>query len=160
MTRARRFACWLGLALAVAVLDQFTKELALAGLQRPIALLPSLNLVLVLNPGAAFGLLARAGGWQQWFLTGVAGAISAFILVWLWRTPSGSRLLPASLALVLGGAAGNLVDRVMRGAVVDFIDVYYGRFHWPAFNVADSAITVGVALLVLSSLRGREENDS
>lgn len=154
-TGRRAFAAWLAGAVGLAAVDQLTKVWALTALKGVVALLPSLNLVLVHNPGAAFGLFSQAGGWQRWFFIAAGLAIGSFVAVWLRRAArSGSRWLPAGLCLVLGGALGNLWDRIVRGAVVDFIDVYYGRFHWPAFNVADAAISVGAAILILSSFFG------
>ena len=154
-TARSAYTAWLSGAVALAAVDQLAKEWALAALKDPVSLLPSLNLVLVHNPGAAFGFLSQAGGWQRWFFIAAGLAIGAFVAVWLGRcVRSGRRWLSAGLCLVLGGALGNLWDRIVRGAVVDFIDVYYGRFHWPAFNVADAAITVGAAILILTSLRG------
>ena len=160
-TGRRVFAGWLGAAVGVAVVDQIAKEWALAILKEPVAILPSLNLVLVHNPGAAFGFLSQAGGWQRWFFIAAGLAIGVFVAVWLGRAARAGRgWLPAGLSLVLGGALGNLWDRIVRGAVVDFVDLYYGRYHWPAFNVADAAITVGAALVILASLRGGAEGDA
>lgn len=154
-TGRQAFAAWLAGAAVLAAVDQLTKEWALAVLKDAVAVLPSLNLVLVHNPGAAFGLFSQAGGWQRWFFIAAGFAIGAFVAVWLRRAVrSGGRWLPAGLSLVLGGALGNLWDRIVRGAVVDFIDVYYGRFHWPAFNVADMAISAGAAILILTSFFG------
>ena len=113
---------------------------------------PFMNIVLWHNPGAAFSFLAGAGGWQRWFFVGVTLAVSAVLLVML-RRSGGNRLLAAALALVLGGAAGNLWDRLTLGHVVDFIQVHAAGYYWPAFNVADSAITVGVALILWDGLR-------
>ncbi len=113
---------------------------------------PFLNLVLWHNPGAAFSFLAGAGGWQRWFFVGVTIAVSAVLLAML-RKSGGNRLLAAALALVLGGAAGNLWDRLTLGHVVDFIQLHAAGYYWPAFNVADSAITVGVVLILWDGLR-------
>ena len=154
----RAFAAWMAGAAGLAVVDQITKAWALAALEGEVAILPSLNLVLVHNPGAAFGFLSQAGGWQRWFFIAAGTAIGCFVAVWLRRAArSGRHWLPAGLSLVLGGALGNLWDRIARGSVVDFIDVYYGRFHWPAFNVADAAISVGAAILIVVSLFGGAE---
>jgi signal peptidase II len=112
---------------------------------------PFLNLVLWHNPGAAFSFLAGAGGWQRWFFVGVTLAVSAVLLAML-RKSGGNRLLAAALSLVLGGAAGNLWDRLTLGHVVDFIQLHAAGYYWPAFNVADSAITVGVVLILWDGL--------
>ncbi len=146
---------WLGLSLAIVVLDQLTKVLAVAGLTlyEPVPLLPLLNLTLMYNTGAAFSFLADAGGWQRWVLSGFALLVTAVLIYWLLRTPRQAWWLAAALALVIGGALGNLIDRVIYGYVIDFIDFYIGTWHWPAFNIADSAITIGVILLLFDSLR-------
>ncbi len=146
---------WLALAAVVVVLDQSTKALAsrFLELHQPLPVLPFLNLTLVHNPGAAFSLLSDAGGWQRWFFTGVALIVSAVIVWWLRRLPREEKWQGTALALVLGGALGNVWDRLQLGYVVDFIDVYYRDWHWPAFNVADSAITVGAVLLIADSFR-------
>ena len=157
-TGRRAFAGWLAGAAGLGVVDQTVKEWALVALDRPLAVLPSLNFVLVHNPGAAFGFLSQAGGWQRWFFIATGIAIGAFVAVWLWRAVrAGRRWTSAGLSLVLGGAIGNVWDRIARGAVVDFIDVYYGAWHWPAFNVADAAITMGAALVILAAFRGDAE---
>ena len=159
-TGGSAFAAWSAAAAGVALVDRITKEWALAALDGTVAILPSLNLVLVHNRGAAFGFLSQAGGWQRWFFIAAGVAIGVFVAVWLRRAVrSGGRWLPAGLSLVLGGAIGNVWDRIARGAVVDFIDVYYGRFHWPAFNVADAAITVGAALVILAAFRAAAPDD-
>jgi signal peptidase II len=144
---------WLWVAVLVVVLDRLTKVLAVTHLDVhvPVPLLPSLNLTLTYNTGAAFSLLAGAGGWQRWLFAGLAVAVSGLILWWLRRTSQAWTAV--ALNLLLGGALGNLWDRLWLGRVVDFVDVYYGSWHWPAFNVADSAITVGAVMLVLESLR-------
>ena len=147
-TGRRAFAAWLAGAAGLAAVDQLTKEWALAALKDEVALLPWLKLVLVHNPGAAFGLLSQAGGWQRWFFIAAGVVIAGGVAVWLRRAARSGGWLPAGLSLVLGGALGNLWDRIVRGAVVDFVDVYYGRFHWPAFNVADAAISVGAVILI------------
>lgn len=148
-------APWLWLAAAVVLLDQLTKWLAerLLPLYEPLPLMPMLNLTLMHNEGAAFSLLADAGGWQRWFFAGFAVLVTTALLIWLLRLSRHERLLGAALALLMGGALGNLIDRVRTGRVVDFIDVYYQGWHWPAFNLADSAITIGVALLLFETFR-------
>lgn len=152
--RPARYGMWLLLAAVVVLFDQFTKQLAMQHLElyRPNAVFSWLNFMLAHNTGAAFSFLAGGSGWQRWFLSGVAVVIVAVLLVWLWRLPHRARLLPSALALVIGGAIGNLIDRLRFGYVVDFIDVHYAGWHWPAFNLADSAIVVGVILLLLDSL--------
>ena len=147
----------LGLAVAVLVLDQSTKLWASAALDYgvPLALLPLFNLTLVHNPGAAFSFLADAGGWQRIFFIALSSVVSLVLALWIWKLPRGVRLLAVALGLVLGGALGNLVDRVVHGYVIDFIDLHAGGWHWPAFNVADSAISVGVVLLLVDGLFGR-----
>ena len=144
---------WFWLAVVVLLLDQATKQLALArlALHEPVVLLPFLNLTLVYNKGAAFGFLSSASGWQNAFFIVVALVACGVILYLLRQTRD--RLFAAALMLVLGGAIGNLVDRIIYGHVVDFIDVYYQTWHWPAFNVADSAITIGAILIALDAIR-------
>jgi signal peptidase II len=146
---------WLWLALAVVLLDQWTKYLVVDNLDefQEIVLLPVLDLMRLHNEGAAFSFLGDASGWQRWLFTSLGIAVSAGILVWLRRLPaSGAHLLAAGLSLVLGGALGNVIDRVLWGHVIDFIRVHYEQWYFPAFNVADSAITVGAALLILDNL--------
>jgi len=145
---------WLAIAGVVVVADLATKEWITQALRygESREILPFFNLVLVHNSGAAFSFLAGAGGWQRWFFTVVALAISV-VIVWMLRKPGNGRLLNAALALVLGGALGNLFDRVTLGYVVDFVQLHAAGHSFPAFNVADSAITVGVALLVWDGLR-------
>ena len=113
--------------------------------------MPYFNLTYVHNTGAAFSFLSEAGGWQRWFFAGLAILISAVIAVWLARLKQHETLLAMALSLVLGGAIGNLIDRLVYGYVIDFLDVYYGNWHWPAFNIADSAITLGVILMLVES---------
>lgn len=144
---------WLWLSLLALLLDQVSK-LLVAGNMRlydSIALMPGFNLTYVHNTGAAFSLLSEAGGWQRWLFAALAVIISAVLSVWLSRLQQHEKMQAIALALVLGGAVGNLIDRLAYGYVIDFLDVYYQSWHWPAFNIADSAITVGVFLLMLDS---------
>jgi signal peptidase II len=146
---------WLWIAAVVLVLDQATKYAVDRFLSygERIAVVPgSFDLTLVYNRGAAFSFLAQASGWQRWFFIGIGAAATVFI-VWLLTKHGSQRLFAFSLALILGGAMGNVVDRIVRGHVVDFVLLHWQRFHWPAFNVADSAITVGAVLLVVDELR-------
>lgn len=153
---------WSWLSLLVIVLDQLTKLWAGSALNygEPVAVVPFVNLTLLHNTGAAFSFLSEAGGWQRWFFALVALVISAVILVWMRRLPTAKVWLAVSLALVLGGALGNVWDRIYLGYVVDFIDVYYQDWHWPAFNLADSAISVGAVMLIIDSLRSERGKDS
>ena len=146
----------LGLALLVLAVDQATKLWAAGTLDygMPVTVLPFFNLTLVHNTGAAFSFLADAGGWQRIFFIVVSGVVSLVLAAWLWRLPRDARLLGIALALVLGGAVGNLVDRVAYGYVIDFLDFHATGWHWPAFNVADSAISCGVVLLLADGLFG------
>lgn len=146
---------WLLLALLVVVLDQLSKRMALAWLVpfEPMTLLPGFNLTLMFNTGAAFSFLAEAAGWQRWFFIALALGVGAALVLWMRRLPVGSTWMPLSLSLILGGALGNVIDRILYGHVIDFIDVYYRNWHWPAFNLADSAIVIGAMLIMLLSLR-------
>ncbi len=144
---------WLWLSLVSLILDQWSK-IAVADsmhLYESINLLPGFNLTYVHNTGAAFSFLSEAGGWQRWFFAAMAFIISIVLVVWLKRLKKHETLLAVALALVLGGAIGNLIDRLLYGYVIDFLDVYYETFHWPAFNIADSAISLGVFLMLLES---------
>jgi signal peptidase II len=149
---------WYGLALLVIVLDQYTKALAQSALEygRPQEVFSWFNLTLQYNTGAAFSFLSDAGGWQRYFFSVVAVVISAVLVVWLYRMPRQQRLLALALALILGGALGNVWDRLLLGHVVDFISVHYGGYYFPAFNIADSAISVGAVLMIFDSLFGQE----
>jgi signal peptidase II len=154
---------WLWLSLLALVLDQGSK-LVIAGsmqLYESIQIIPFFKLTYVHNTGAAFSFLSEAGGWQRWFFAGLALVISIVIAVWLTRLKKNETLLAVALALVLGGAVGNLIDRLAYGYVIDFLDVYYESWHWPAFNIADSAITLGVVLMLAESFglgRTKEPN--
>jgi len=153
---------WLALSLLVVALDQLTKHIALIELRpyEPHAVIPGLlNWTLAFNPGAAFSFLAGESGWQRWLFTVLAIGVSTLLAVWLSRMPRNDWRNALPLSLIIGGAVGNLVDRVRYGWVVDFIDVslrWGGReHHWPTFNVADIAIVIGVGLMAISLLRVR-----
>ncbi len=145
---------WVGIAVIVVLLDQLTKitmmRLLAYGQSDPVT--SFFNLVMVYNKGAAFSFLSDQSGWQRYFFTGISVLASLFILWMLKRNPT-QRLFCWALALILGGAIGNLIDRVAYGHVIDFLDFHIAGWHWPAFNVADSAITVGALLFVLDELR-------
>lgn len=151
---------WLGLALIIFLADQFTKTLILGyyklGDSTPV--LSFFNVVRVHNSGAAFSFLSDAGGWQRWFFTGI-GLIATVFIVWMLRSHSGQKLFAFALACILGGAVGNVLDRLRHGYVVDFLDFYINSWHFPAFNIADSGITIGAACLILDEIlrvrRGR-----
>ena len=146
---------WLLLSLVVILADQLTKVLVVRrfSLGERLAVIPEFfDLTLLYNRGAAFSFLASAGGWQRWFFIGIGIAAAGFILYLLWQHGS-QRLFATGLALILGGAIGNIIDRIWHGQVVDFLLVYWKTFFWPAFNVADSAITLGAILLILDELR-------
>ncbi|MBI1195110.1 MAG: lipoprotein signal peptidase [Gammaproteobacteria bacterium] len=151
---------WLWLSVVVIVLDQWTKGLAVEGLRlfHPVPVAPFFNLTLMHNEGAAFSFLDDASGWQRWMFAAIAVVISVGIVIWLRRMPETERLRPAALALILGGALGNLYDRLTLGYVIDFIDWYYQGWHWPAFNIADSAITVGAVIYIATGLVGQGDD--
>lgn len=150
---------WLWLSVVVIALDQITKALASGHLlmHEPVPVIPFLNLNLMHNTGAAFSFLSQAGGWQRWFFVIIAIGVSVALTWWLRQLQRNQHWLAAALALVLGGALGNVWDRITLGYVVDFVDFYYGDWHWPAFNVADSAITVGAIMLLLDAVRGERK---
>jgi len=144
---------WLWLSLITLVLDQWSK-IVIDGsmhLYQSIALVPGFNLTYVHNTGAAFSFLSEAGGWQRWFFAAMALIISVVLTIWLSRLKKHEILLAVALSLVLGGAIGNLIDRLAYGYVIDFLDVYYQNWHWPAFNIADMAISMGVFLMLLEN---------
>jgi len=153
---------WYALALVVIGLDQYTKSLATQELLygRPVEIFSWFNLTLQHNTGAAFSFLSDAGGWQRYFFSAVAMLISLVLVVWLSRLPRNQWLLALSLGLILGGALGNLWDRLVLGYVVDFISVHYGGRYFPAFNLADSAITAGAACMLLDSFFHKDGADS
>lgn len=149
---------WLLLSLLVVIFDQTSKQLVEASFLvfEQMPLLPFLNLTLVYNEGAAFSFLSDQGGWQRWLFSGLALAVTAVLIAWLSRLSPGHRWLAAALSLIIGGAVGNLIDRLFIGHVIDFVDLYYGRWHWPAFNVADSAIFVGVVMVMVETFFPRK----
>ena len=166
---------WLLISAVLILIDQATKISAEAQLilHQPIPVISNLNWMLAYNPGAAFSFLSEAGGWQRWFFTILSSGVSVVLIVWLARMPREERWLPLAVALILAGAIGNLIDRVLYGHVIDFIQFYYastsclpgfygiqGRCYWPAFNIADSVIFIGAALLILHSVFGPKEDES
>ncbi len=161
---------WLGISIAVIGLDLLTKQWALASLvhYQSVPLLPYFDLTLMFNPGAAFSFLSDQDGWQRWFFVAVASLAAIGLTVWLVKLEANERLVAISLSLIIGGAVGNLIDRLLYGYVIDFIDIYYvsdsclpffggvvkegvNQCHWPAFNIADSAISIGVVLMLADS---------
>ncbi len=144
---------WLGLALAILLVDQFTKVLIVGyyHLGDSTVVTSFFNVVRVHNSGAAFSFLAGASGWQRWFFT-VLGLVAATVIVWMLKSHPGQRLFSFAMACILGGAIGNVIDRLAYGYVVDFLDFHWRAMHFPAFNVADSAITVGAACLIVDEL--------
>jgi len=145
---------WLGIAAAVIVLDQLTKAMIVAAFHLGDArtVTPFFDIVRAHNRGAAFSFLNDASGWQRWFFVGLGVAAAAFI-VWMLSRHGGQRMFGWALALILGGALGNVIDRLVHGHVVDFIQVHWQQHYFPSFNVADSAITIGAMLLILDELR-------
>lgn len=157
MTKSSRSGLGGGLLLALAVvgLDQLTKAMAVRLLQpgsRVPVIADFFDLTLIYNTGAAFSFLAGASGWQRWFFV-VLGITAAIFLVFMLARHAGQRLFALGIALILGGAVGNVIDRIHIGKVVDFVLLYHDRFYWPAFNVADAAITLGVTLLIIDEIR-------
>jgi signal peptidase II len=152
---SRRFVAWISVAILIVAADQATKWAIIEWLplygKAPIN--SFLNLTHQQNTGAAFSFLANESGWQRWFFVALASAVSVVLIGWLWRIrQEGTLVLTAGLSLVLGGAVGNLIDRAMFGYVTDFIQVWFGNWAFPSFNIADSAISVGAALLIIDAL--------
>ncbi len=150
---------WLWLSVFIVAFDQLTKKVAEVELilHKPIAIFPGLNFTLMYNKGAAFSFLSDAGGWQRILFVALSTTISIFLFFWLKQITKDeeqkhNRLIQIAIAFILGGAIGNLIDRAHTGAVVDFIQVYYANAYFPAFNIADSAITIGAGLLILDML--------
>ena len=144
---------WLGLALLILIADQFTKVLILGYYRLGDAtyITSFFNIVRVHNAGAAFSFLANAGGWQRWLFTGI-GIAAAIFIIWMLKSHPGQKLFSFALACILGGAIGNVIDRTLYGYVVDFLDFHYAGWHFPAFNIADSAIRIGAVCLILDEL--------
>ena len=154
---------WLGVVLLIVLLDQISKGFAESWLiqGQPYPVMPSFNLTLWYNTGAAFSLLSEAGGWQRWFfiiVTVVVCGILWSLLKKLKPGEPGAVMSATGIVMIMGGALGNLVDRLFRGAVVDFLDVYYRSYHWPTFNIADIGITVGALMIIVVALRDKAPN--
>jgi len=149
---------WLGLALLILILDQFTKVMVTGYFQLGDSRTVTgfFNLVRVHNAGAAFSFLAGASGWQRWLFTGI-GVAAVLLILWMLRSHSGQRLFAFALSMILGGAIGNLIDRIRFGYVVDFVHWYWKGFHWPVFNLADSAISIAAVLLIVFSFSAGEK---
>ncbi|HVW52719.1 MAG TPA: signal peptidase II [Trinickia sp.] len=147
-------APWLGISLIVILFDQLTKIAVtkVFAYATPHVVTPFFNFLLIFNRGAAFSFLSTASGWQRWAFTAL-GVIAACVIVYLLKRHGNQRLFCTALALIMGGALGNVIDRLVHGRVIDFLDFHVGNWHWPAFNLADSAIVIGAALLVLDELR-------
>ena len=161
MPKAIRPGQWYALAGLVILLDQLSKWFVLGHIQfgETIYVAPFWNWVLAFNTGAAFSLLADQPGWQRWLFSALAIGVSLWIALEIRRNP-GERLLALALSLVMGGALGNVIDRIRFGAVVDFIQWHAAGYYWPAFNIADSAICIGAALLVIGQLQGAKNNEN
>ena len=153
VNKAGNMLPWLGLALLIIIADQLTKMLIIGNYRLGDAtfITSFFNIVRAHNTGAAFSFLASAGGWQRWFFTGI-GIAAALFIVWMLRSHASQKLFSFALACILGGAVGNVIDRSLHGYVVDFLDFHWANWHFPAFNVADSAITLGAVCLILDEL--------
>jgi signal peptidase II len=158
----RKAWCWYLVSLVVVVLDQWSKQAVLARFDyaEVLPVMPFFNLTLVFNPGAAFSFLSDAGGWQRWFFTAIALLASLVLVVWIARVAAKKIHEAFALAFILGGALGNLYDRILLGHVVDFIQVYYQESYFPAFNLADSAITLGAIILIADMLLNKEKSST
>jgi signal peptidase II len=150
---------WFLLSILVIILDQASKYWVESFLTpyKPMPIMPMLNITLAYNTGAAFSFLSGAGGWHRWFFAGFSLVVSIILIIWLWRTPKTDRLQSLGVSLILGGAVGNLIDRGLSGYVVDFVDVYYKYHHFATFNLADSAICIGAAALILDLLLRKDK---
>lgn len=161
MTFRERGLVWLWLSVVVFIIDQLTKYWATQSLTLyvPEKVTGFFNWILLHNKGIAFSLLADQPGWQRWFILVMASVIVVWLLLWLFNSPRKLKLHNISLALVIGGALGNIYDRAVLGYVVDFIQLHYNDYYWPAFNIADSAITVGAVLLIIDTLFRKQESE-
>ncbi|EKO3413769.1 signal peptidase II [Vibrio fluvialis] len=152
---------WLWLALLVFVADIAIKLVVMNsmgyGWENRIEILPFFNLLYVHNYGAAFSFLSDQAGWQRWLFTGIAFAVVGLLAFWMRRLPFSDKWNNMAYALIIGGAVGNVFDRVVHGFVVDYLDFYWGTYHWPAFNLADSAICIGAAMIILDGFRGKKQ---
>ncbi|MCV2886127.1 signal peptidase II [Aestuariibacter sp. AA17] len=153
---------FLWLAIIAFIADQWTKQAVVAHIElyQAIQVTPFFNLTHVHNYGAAFSFLADAGGWQRWFFTTIAVVVSGLLLWWMKGLKRDQVMLSVAFALILGGALGNVYDRLVYGYVIDFLDVYYQQWHWPAFNIADSAICVGAVLLIIDMFKNGDEKNA
>lgn len=152
---------WFLLSILVIIVDQASKYWVEAALTpyKPMPVIPMLNITLAYNTGAAFSFLSGTGGWHRWFFAGFSLVVSIILIIWLWRIPSTDRLQSLGVSLILGGAVGNLIDRGVNGYVVDFIDAYYKYHHFATFNLADAAICIGAAALILDLLLRKDETE-
>ncbi|MGB3725582.1 MAG: signal peptidase II [Glaciecola sp.] len=152
---------FLWISVLAVILDQWSKVAVVDSmdLYQSIQLTGFFNLTYVHNYGAAFSILYDAGGWQRYFLSGVALIVSVVILWWLKQSTKQQVLLPVAFSFILGGAIGNVIDRIAHGYVIDFLDFYYGTYHWPAFNIADSVIFIGALLLIVDMFKNKEADD-
>ena len=153
---------WLWLTLIFLIIDQITKHWVANTFdyRETLAVLPFFNITYVHNPGAAFSFLADQGGWQRWFFTAIAAIASIVFIIWMAKTPKKQRLLSIALAFILSGAMGNLIDRVLFGYVIDFLDFHWHGSHFAAFNVADSVIFIGAALMIIESFTQQNNQQS
>lgn len=159
MVRSKKYL-WVFIVILVFVVDRITKNLMLDYLyvEEPVGVLPILNLFLTFNPGAAFSFLKHANGWQEWLFEAIAIGVSIFLVIWQIKIPVKQLWLKIALAFVLGGTLGNLYDRILYHAVIDFIDFYFKNWHYPTFNVADIAICVGAGMLIIDIFKRKKTN--
>ena len=156
---------WLWITVIFFIVDQATKHYAVyyfneIGVHKTVEVMPFFNFVLRYNPGAAFSFLADQGGWQVFFFSAISTIVSIALLIWLYSVPAKQKWISISLTLVLAGALGNLYDRIVIGEVVDFIDWYYGDYHWPAFNIADAVIMLGAVMMLLEGFLNKESENA